>query len=47
MTSIGERRPRGGEGVFWESQQGLEAEGGMRKEAPEVKVWEGGEGFAA
>ena len=43
----GERRPRGGEGVFWESQQGFEAEGGIRKEVPEVKVWKGGEGFAA
>jgi elongator complex protein 1 len=34
----GGRRPRGADGVFWESQQ-EEGEGQGRKEAPEVKVW--------
>ena len=41
-----ERRPRGGDGVFWESQQVLD-EGVKGKEAPEVKVWKGGEIFTA
>ncbi len=41
-----EERPRGGGGVFWDSQQGLGGDGGGRKEAPEVKVWKGGEVFA-
>ena len=38
-----ERRPRGADGVFWESQQGLEGEAGARQEAPDVKVWKAGE----
>ena len=37
-------RPNGADGVFWDSQQGGE-EGVGRMEAPEVKVWKGGDVF--
>ena len=42
-----ERRPRGADGVYWESQQELEGDGVRSREAPEVKIWKGGEMFAA
>ena len=35
----GERRPRGGDGVYWESQQG--DVDGQRNKVPEIKVWKG------
>ncbi|KAI9871854.1 MAG: hypothetical protein M1823_008328, partial [Watsoniomyces obsoletus] len=42
-----ERRPRGADGVFWESQQQqVDEEGQGREDVPEVKAWKGGEIFA-
>lgn len=41
MGEAGSTRPRGADGVFWDSQMEMEMEMQASKGAPEVKIWKG------